>query len=43
MLFHTLTKLPKGVNDDLEGEVGGWDDNEMGEFKSGLGSVMIVR
>lgn len=43
MLFHTLTQLPKGVHAELEGEAGGWDDVEKGEFKGGLGSVMIVR
>jgi hypothetical protein len=43
ILFHTLTQLPKGVHAELEGEAGGWDGNEKGEFKGGLGSVMVVR
>jgi hypothetical protein len=43
MLFLTLKELPKNVHDELEGEVGGWDDEEKGTFKGGLGSVVVVR
>ncbi|OAG15394.1 hypothetical protein CC77DRAFT_466171 [Alternaria alternata] len=43
MLFLTLKELPKNVHDELEGEVGGWDDEEKGMFKGGLGSVVVVR
>ncbi|KAL1795387.1 hypothetical protein ACET3X_007203 [Alternaria dauci] len=43
MLFLTLKELPKDVHDELEGEKGGWDDEEKGRFKGGLGTVVVVR
>lgn len=44
MLFLTLKELPqKGVHDELEGEIGGWNDEQKGEFKGGLGTVVVVR
>jgi hypothetical protein len=40
MLFCRLSALPEGVYDPLEAT---WADKELGEFRGGLGSVMIVR
>jgi hypothetical protein len=40
LLFLKMNELPKGVYDTLE-EV--WEGSEFGEFKGGLGAVMIVR
>jgi len=43
MLFHVLKGLPGGVHGELEGREGGWDDEAMGRFEGGLGTVCIVR
>ena len=43
MLLLTLKDLPEGVHDELEGEQGRWNDEEKGEFKGGLGTVVVVR
>jgi hypothetical protein len=43
MLLLMLKELPAGVHDDLEGEMGGWNDGKKGEFKGGLGTVVVVR
>ena len=44
MLFLTLKGLPEtGTHDELEGELGGWNDEGLGTFKGGLGTVVIVR
>ncbi|KAF1835283.1 hypothetical protein BDW02DRAFT_568160 [Decorospora gaudefroyi] len=40
LLFFTLKNLPEGVYDPLQAQ---WADEALGEFKGGLGSVMIVR
>jgi hypothetical protein len=40
MLFLTLKELPENVHDELEGEAGGWDGEEKGTFKGGLGKLM---
>ncbi|CAO2657943.1 Nn.00g072030.m01.CDS01 [Neocucurbitaria sp. VM-36] len=39
-LFLSLRELPKGVYDPLEEA---WGDEGLGEFKGGLGTIMIVR
>jgi len=43
MLFHVLKGLPGGVHGELEGKEGGWDDEGIGRFEGGLGTVCIVR
>ena len=40
MLFMKLKELPKGVYDPLQES---WGEQENGEFKGGLGAVMVVR
>jgi hypothetical protein len=40
MLFLKLRDLPDGLYDRLEGD---WEDEALGEFKGGLGAVVIVR
>lgn len=39
-LFLKLRELPKGLYDPLEES---WGDEGLGEFKGGLGTIMIVR
>jgi hypothetical protein len=40
MLFLNLKELPKGVYDSFEET---WADPALGEFKGGLGAVVIIR
>ncbi|KAG9187953.1 hypothetical protein G6011_01876 [Alternaria panax] len=43
MLFLTLKELPQDVHDELEGEMGGWNDEGKGVFEGGLGTVVVIR
>jgi hypothetical protein len=40
MMFLKMKELPKGMYDSLEET---WESSEFGDFKGGLGAVMIVR
>lgn len=40
ILFLKLSELPKGIYDPLEEA---WADEKLGEFKGGLGAIMIIR
>jgi hypothetical protein len=42
-LFLTLKKLPQGLYDPLEASSERWVGKDTGEFKGGLGCIMIVR